>query len=128
MAAVYPRHRMNVPAGLDDSAALIARVQAEPHLTYTETRYTDDDFTNNERRKELVGKLENWAKELKHVLVAVDGPAGPDNYKLGKDAEVTVLLYKNHKVVANFALAKDKLTDKEVATILAAAKKMVGQK
>lgn len=47
VAAVYPRRSMKVPAGLDDSAALIARVQAEPHLAYTETRYTDDDFTKN---------------------------------------------------------------------------------
>jgi RHS repeat-associated protein len=47
VAVVYPRRRMMVPAGLDDSAALIARVQAEPHLAYTEARYTDDNFTRN---------------------------------------------------------------------------------
>jgi RHS repeat-associated protein len=47
VAAVYPRRRMSVPTGLDDSAAVIARVQGVPHLMYTEMRYTDDDFTNN---------------------------------------------------------------------------------
>src|SRR5262249_22102849 len=87
----------------------------------------NDDFTNNDRRKEFVGKLENWAKELKQVLVAVDGPVGPEDYKLSKDAEATVLLYKNYKVVANFAFAKDKLTDKDVATILGATNKLIGR-
>jgi RHS repeat-associated protein len=46
VAAVYPRYGMSVPEGLDDSSDLIARVQGEPHLAYTETRYTDDDFTD----------------------------------------------------------------------------------
>jgi hypothetical protein len=35
-----------------------------------------------------------------------------------------VILYRKLKVVANFAFAKDKLTEKEVADILAATDKL----
>jgi len=35
-----------------------------------------------------------------------------------------VILYHKHKVVANFAFEKDKLTDKDVAAIAAALEKM----
>jgi hypothetical protein len=88
----------------------------------------NDDFANEQTRKELVRKLESSAKDLKHVLVALDGAAGPEKYKINKDVDVTVLLYNRHKVVANFAYAKDKLTDKDVITIMAAVKKTVGAK
>jgi hypothetical protein len=87
-----------------------------------------DNFANEQTRKDLLQKLEASAKDLKHVLIAVDGAAGPDNYKISKDAEVTVLLYEKHKVLANFAFAKDKFTDNDVSTIMAAVKKMVGAK
>jgi hypothetical protein len=88
----------------------------------------NDDFTNEQTRKDLLQKLEASAKDLKNVVIAVDGAAGPDNYKLSKDAEATVLLYNKHKVLANLAFAKDKFTDKDVETILAAVRKMIGAK
>jgi hypothetical protein len=87
-----------------------------------------EDFAKGETRKDLVQKWEASTKDLKHVLVAVDGPDGPQNYKLSKNADVTILLYNKHKVVANFAFAKDKLTDKDVSAILAAVKGMIGVK
>jgi hypothetical protein len=43
---------------------------------------------------------------LKNCCVAVDGPKGPASYKIAKDADVTVILYKNHKVVVNHAFEK----------------------
>ncbi len=88
----------------------------------------NDDFAKAETRKDLVRKWETSAKDLKHVVVAVDGAAGPENYKISRDADVTVLLYNQHKVVANFAFAKDKIRDKDVSAIMAAVNKMVGAK
>jgi hypothetical protein len=88
----------------------------------------NDDFTKAETRKDVVTKWESSAKDLKHVVIAVDGQAGPKEYKIDKDADVTVVLYNQHKVVANFASAKDKLTDKEVTAIMAAVSKMIGAK
>jgi hypothetical protein len=88
----------------------------------------NDDFAMEQARKDLVRKWEGLTKDLKHVLVAVDGPAGPEAYKINKDADVTILLYNRHKVLANFAFARDKFTDKDVNAIMAAVKKMIGTK
>ncbi|HLJ95284.1 MAG TPA: hypothetical protein VKU02_19050 [Gemmataceae bacterium] len=88
----------------------------------------NEDFAKEETRKDLVRRWEGTAKDLKHVLVAVAGPDGPENYNINKNADVTVLLYKEHKVVANFAFAKDKLTEKDVNAILVAMKGLIGAK
>ena len=50
---------------------------------------------------------------IKHVpLTVFDGVAGPPNYKIAEDAEVTVLHWLERKTVVNHAFAKGKL-DKE---------------
>jgi hypothetical protein len=75
--------------------------------------------------------LENNLKEygekqgLKHVNLAIMDPPGPKNYKLSKEADVTVLLYKRRKVEANHAFPKGELSDKAVQTILADVHKVV---
>ena len=71
--------------------------------------------------EELKGKLEAAAKKLalKHTILAIDAPAGPDGFKLANGAEVTVVLYERHKVQANHALAKGELTDKAIEAVLA---------
>ena len=61
--------------------------------------------------------LENNLKEygekqgLKHVNLAIMDPPGPKNYKLAKEADVTVLLYKRQKVQANHAFKKGELNE-----------------
>lgn len=87
-----------------------------------------DDFAKGETPKDLVRKLQASSKDLKQVLVALNGPTGPEGYKINKDGDVTVVLYKQHKVVTTFAFAKEKLTDKDVAAIMAAVNKMIGAK
>jgi hypothetical protein len=82
------------------------------------------DFAKEENRKEFVQSLEKAAADLKNVILAVDGPEGPEKYHINKDADVTVILYRKLNVVANFAYAKDKLTDKEIGDILAATDKL----
>jgi hypothetical protein len=56
---------------------------------------------------------------IKNVNLAIMEPAGPKHYKLSKEADVTVLLYKRRKVEANHAFKKDKLNEKGVEKILA---------
>ncbi len=92
--------------------------------------FLSEEFPKEEGRKDIVSKLEKLAAalELKQVILTVDGPAGPENYKLDKDAEATVLVYQNHKVIANFAFAKDKLGEKDVGAILDKVAKVVGAK
>ena len=57
-------------------------------------------------------KLKTLAEKagIKHVpLTVFDGVAGPPNYKIAEDAEVTVLHWLERKTVVNHAFAKGKL-------------------
>lgn len=89
--------------------------------------FLSDDANDLERRQALVQKLQDLAKqlELKHVVLAIDAPDGPKGYDLSKEADVTVLLYVKHKILANHAYGKDGLTDKDVAAILAETEKLL---
>ena len=51
---------------------------------------------------------------LKNVNLATMEPAGPKHYKLSKEAEVTVLLYKRRKVEANHAFKKGELSEESI--------------
>lgn len=57
------------------------------------------------------------------LTVALDGPSGPKAYKLNPKAEATVLVYRNKKVVANFAYPKFRKANTQ--EILKAADKML---
>src|SRR5438034_5901610 len=37
-------------------------------------------------------------------MLSIDNPAGPGSYKVSKDADVTVVLYNQHKVKAKLCL------------------------
>jgi hypothetical protein len=64
--------------------------------------------------------LARWAKEkgLKAVPVGVfDDAVGPPSYKLASDAEVTVLLFVNRKVVVNASFRAGELDERAVKHI-----------
>ena len=73
-------------------------------------------------------KLKEFAKkhDIKNVpLTVFDGEAGPPNYKVAKDAEVTVLLWKQRDVKANHAFGKDGLNAAAVKKVLADTPKIL---
>jgi hypothetical protein len=43
------------------------------------------------------------SESIKNTVFAVDNPSGPQDYKIAKDADITVLLYNKHKVEVNHA-------------------------
>jgi hypothetical protein len=51
-------------------------------------------------------------------LGVFEDAAGPPAYRLGKDADVTVLLFVKRKVVANFAFRAGQLSDEKTTAIL----------
>jgi hypothetical protein len=65
-------------------------------------------------------KLKDLAKEadLKKCVLSLDNPAGPANYKVARDADVTVVLYNQRVVEANHAFKKGGLTEKDVPAIM----------
>jgi hypothetical protein len=72
--------------------------------------------------------LETLAKEagIQHVpLTVFDGPGGPEHYQVAREADVTVLMWRNSKVEVNHAY-KGGLTDKEVRAIVADIPKILG--
>ena len=73
-------------------------------------------------------KVKEFAKKhgIKNVpLTIFDGEAGPPSYKVGKEAEVTVLLWKQQKVKANHAFAKDGLNKDTVQQVVADTEKIL---
>ncbi|HEV3143869.1 MAG TPA: hypothetical protein VGZ47_08305 [Gemmataceae bacterium] len=53
---------------------------------------------------------------------------GPPSYRLGQDADVTILLFVKQKVVANFAYRTGELTDTARAEVLKAVPKILEKK
>jgi hypothetical protein len=73
--------------------------------------------------------LKTMAKDcrLKHVpLTLVESPAGPPDYKIAKDADVTVMMWKGTEVKVNHAYSKGKMTDTDVNSIVADISKILG--
>jgi hypothetical protein len=68
----------------------------------------------------LEAKLKKVAKDskLEKVILSIDNPAGPEGYDFAKDAEVTVVLYRNRNVKANHSFRKGELKEKDIDTII----------
>lgn len=67
-------------------------------------------------------------KALKSIVLSIEHPAGPEDFKVAKKAAVTVVLYTDHTVKANHAFAKGELTDQAIEKIIADIPKIVGKK
>jgi hypothetical protein len=74
---------------------------------------TDDTDKMEKALKEMAEK-----EKISKVVLTIDSAAGPDDYKISKDADVTVLLYKKKEVVKNFAFAKGKFDSKAVDSVI----------
>ena len=83
-------------------------------------------FLNNDS-EELTGKLKEVAEKqhLKHTILALDNQAGPKNYNVAQEADVTVVLYTDHKVKANYAFKKGELKDADIEKIVGDVSKIV---
>jgi hypothetical protein len=75
-------------------------------------------------------KLKEMAEKakIKHTILSIDNPAGPEKYKIAKEADVTVVLYTDHVVKANYAFKKGMIKDKDITNIIADVKKILPQK
>jgi hypothetical protein len=74
------------------------------------------------------GKLSEVAKKngIKNVpLTIFDGSAGPDKYKVSKDADLTVLMWNESNVKVNHAFGKGEFKAEKVKTVSADTKKIL---
>jgi hypothetical protein len=78
----------------------------------------------------LEAKLKELAEKenLKKVVLTIDNPAGPSNYKIAKDADVTVVFYTGHKVKANHAFKKGEMKEVDVDQIVSDLSKILPEK
>ncbi len=78
----------------------------------------------------LEKKLKDLAKKEKidHTVLSIDNPAGPRGYGVSKDADVTVVLYTNRTVKANYAFKKGELKDADVNKIVGDVSKILPEK
>jgi hypothetical protein len=72
-----------------------------------------------------------WGRQ--HAIRAVplgvfEDAGGPPSYRLAREADVTVLLFVKHKVVANFAYRAGELTADQVQDVLQALPRIVDTK
>ena len=74
--------------------------------------------------KEKIEKLQAEAKVSIPLTVNKLGEKSPEGYKLNPDVKNTILVYKDRKVVKNFAL--DAISEKDVKEIVEAAKHNMG--
>jgi hypothetical protein len=69
--------------------------------------------------------LQKEAKIANTPLTIIEGAGGPPEYKLAKDAEVTVMMWVESEVKVNQAFAKGKLDKKAVASLVSETKKIL---
>ncbi len=80
--------------------------------------------------EDLQAKLKDIAdkESIKTTVLSIDNPAGPGGYKVSQDADVTVVLYNQHKVKSNFAFKKGDLKDKDIDLVVADIVKILPEK
>ena len=80
-------------------------------------------------KDKLEPQLKDAAKkaELKKLVLAIEDKEDPipAKYNLSKDADVTVILYVDRVVKANYSFAKGKLTDKDIEAVVNDVSKIV---
>jgi hypothetical protein len=72
---------------------------------------------DDEGLKDMLAKIAQ-DQNLKETILAIDNPAGPQKYNVSKDADVTVVLYLDHEVKANYAYKKGELTEKDIEKVV----------
>ena len=75
-------------------------------------------FLNKSEEMEKSVKEFGEKNGFKETVLALDNPTGPKGYGIAKEANVTVLLYVDHKVKANFAFEKGKMTAADVEKLM----------
>jgi hypothetical protein len=85
--------------------------------------FLSDDEGLEKKLKELAKK-----DKIEHTVLTIDNPAGPRGYGVAKDADVTVVLYTNRTVKANYAFKKGELKDADINKIVGDVSKILPQK
>lgn len=75
-------------------------------------------------------KVIDWGKQhaVSNIPLGVfEDVTGPPSYRLARDADVTIILFVNRKVVANFAWRAGDLNDERIAEVMKSLPLAVGK-
>lgn len=75
-------------------------------------------LTNDQDAAEKQLKDEIKKDDIQKTVLTIFDRSGPQGYHIAKDADVTVLLYRNKTVKANYAFKKGEFSDKDIDTVL----------
>src|SRR6516165_183265 len=85
--------------------------------------FLSDDEKLEKKLKELAKK-----EKLDHTVLTIDNPAGPKGYDIDKEADVTVVLYTQRNVKANYAFRKGELKAPDIDMIVKDVTKILPDK
>jgi hypothetical protein len=77
--------------------------------------------------KALLERLEGRAAKLKNVVITCYPSEGPKGWNISPKAEVTVVLYVEHRTVATMAFAPSTFDEAAVGRVMAGAEGLVGK-
>jgi hypothetical protein len=72
-------------------------------------------LAKDEKARQLSALAE--AAKLQHAVLALSTAEGPKEYKINKDADVTILFYTKHQIQGSYAFGKDGFTAQEADKI-----------
>jgi hypothetical protein len=112
----------------DSLTSLVKKIDAETAKNSKAKMGSFVVFMSDDEK--LSDKLESLAKKagIKKCVLSIDNPSGPKGYNVAKEADVTVVLYNNRKVVANYAFKKGDLSDAAITKIMADVPKILESK
>jgi hypothetical protein len=112
----------------DNLTALVKKIDAATVEHSKQSMGSFVVFCSDE--ESLKGRLKDLAKKekLQEIILSIDQPTGPEAYKVSKDADVTVVLYNNRVVKANYAFKKGELKEADIKTIMQDVEKMLADK
>jgi hypothetical protein len=126
--------------GANPVAMIFAREASEPlvrliaRLDAATAKHRDQDMGSfvvflsdqeglSQRLKEIARK-----QSLKHLVLSIHDPTPPDGFEVSSEADVTVVLYREFKVLANHAFRKGELSDAAAEKILADVPKILAER
>ena len=109
----------------DNLASLVKKIDAETVKNGQKNMGSFVVFLSDEEG--MFDKVKKFAEKegLKECILTIDNVTGPEDYKVAKDAEVTVVLYNKRKVEANYAFRKGELNAQAIERIVKDVSKIV---
>ena len=119
MACVFARQTSEPLASFVKS--LDAEIAKDKSLKSFVVVLTDDADKTSATLKELADQC-----GVKNIpLTLVESPAGPPSYKIARDADITVMMWRGQEVKVNHAFTKGGMTEADVKTIISELPKIL---